>query len=145
MKIYIIEQAGCEKEIKIYCDQVDDEVLAILAQLKRQEQRLVVFDQQHTKQMLEPYTILYCEYVDRLVFIYTKDKIFTTSASLAELETSLEPLGFIRGSKSVLVNVNEIDALQSELGGRIRATLSNQEIIQISRHYAKRLRQLLLK
>ncbi len=145
MKVSIIEGEGLEKEIIIKCSVIDDEILALLNKIKIKSTRLSVMDQQQRTKLVDHTHILYCEYIDRSVYVYTKKQLYTCAHSLAELEAQLLGANFIRCSKSMIVNIDEIETLQSEMSGCIIATLSNEERIRISRHYAKLLRQRLLK
>lgn len=90
---------------------------------------------------LSPGDVLYAEFVDRSVFICTRTAVYATPLSLAQLE-ALSP-SFFRCAKSMLVRVSAICRLKSQPGGRIMATLLNDERILISRHYAGALRRLL--
>lgn len=89
--------------------------------------------------LLEPREVLYAEFVGRAVFLYTKDAVHPSTQSLAQLARDWP--GFIRCSKSMVVNLHCVCRLRSEFSGRLLATLSNGEGILISRHYAAGLRQ----
>ncbi|MCY7129400.1 LytTR family DNA-binding domain-containing protein [Streptococcus mutans] len=87
--------------------------------------------------------ILYCERVDGIVFAYTKNKVYQIFHSLRDLEASYYRLGYVRCSKSMIVNIYKIHYFNSEPYGRIRATMENDEEIMISRKYANRIRTIL--
>ena len=63
--------------------------------------------------------------------------------TLSEAQERLENHGFFRCNKSMALNLNHIESVKSELGSRINAALDNGEHVVISRHYAKRFRELL--
>ena len=144
MKITVLEEPGAQKELIIRCEAVDAEIQGILQLLGYQKKRFIVKEGTKTR-FLDLGGILYCEYVDYGVFAYTQKEVLPTESTLAEIEKDFAPYGFIRCSKSMVVNIGMIDALKSEAGGRIIATISNGERIVISRHYAKGLREMLLK
>lgn len=87
--------------------------------------------------------IYYIESVDKKTFLYTKNECFETKYRLYELEEMLNRY-FLRCSKAMIVNMRKIKAVKSELGGRMNATLLNDEVIVISRSYVKELKQRLL-
>lgn len=133
---------GAEPEVFIKCREVDEEVKKIAALLDMEKKRLWgFFDQQ--EHVIEPEEVLYCESVDGVVFIYTRNQVYRSVYTLNETETVFSEFGFFRCSKSMVVNMNSIKSLKSELGNRIDAVLSNGEHIIISRHYVKQFRLIL--
>ena len=87
--------------------------------------------------------IYYFESVDNTVFAYTKKCSYQTKYPLNELENIVSNRRFFRCSKSIIVNINKIQSLKSNVGNRIDLTLDNQEHIIISRRYAKEFRRCL--
>jgi DNA-binding LytR/AlgR family response regulator len=140
MKIRVIEEPGVQKELIIRCESVDEQIRKLLRLLSSQNKRIVAIEGSDTR-FFDPASVLYFEYVDRNVFVYTEHTVLPTGASLAEIENDFSDQGFIRCSKSMVVNINRIAALKSGSGGRIIATIDNGEKIMISRHYARILRE----
>ena len=93
--------------------------------------------------LLEYGDILYFECVDNVVFAYTDSEAYQIQFSLTELEDKTKSMSFFRCNKSFIVDIKKITVLRSNLGNRIDATLKNGEHIVVSRHYAKRLREIL--
>ncbi|MBO4775403.1 MAG: LytTR family transcriptional regulator DNA-binding domain-containing protein, partial [Lachnospiraceae bacterium] len=87
--------------------------------------------------------ILYAESVDKKTFIYTDEKVLSTDKRLYELENILDKRDFFRCSKSVIININKVTRLKPEITRNILATLSNGEVVVISRRYAAELKKLL--
>ncbi|MBR1798091.1 MAG: LytTR family transcriptional regulator [Clostridiales bacterium] len=79
--------------------------------------------------------ILYIESVDEKSFIYLKDDCYESRRRLYDLEEMLKPNGFMRISKSVLVNLMRIESIKPALNGRFLCRLSNNEEVIISRKY----------
>ena len=52
---------------------------------------------------------------------------------LYELEEQLAPRDFVRVSKSAIVNFDQVKSLRPDLGGRLRLTLSNGEVVVANR------------
>jgi len=81
--------------------------------------------------------------VDERLFAYTKTRALQVAMTLGEAENLLSQSGFFRCNKSMVLNVNRVSAVKSEMGNRINATLDNGEHVIISRHYARAFRELL--
>lgn len=138
MKWTIIEDDLPEAELILRCrDPNAPEIMRLRDYLEGVAARLPAQSEDGLL-LLEPQEILYGECVGRTVFLYTQTAVFPTGLSLARLEDCAED--FFRCSKSMVVNLRHLRHLQSELSGRILATLSNQERILISRHFAAALR-----
>lgn len=133
---------GQEPEIIIKCRDVDERVNKLLALLDLHKKKLLGFADQK-EHLIDPSAVLYCESVDGTVFIYRKDKVYQSAYTLSEIESIFSEMGYFRCSKSIVININSIKSLKSELGNRIDALLSSGEHIIISRHYAKQLRAIL--
>ena len=53
----------------------------------------------------------------------------------------LDSFGFIRNSKSQILNIAKIKSICPDFGGRIEAVMENDEILIISRQYSKILKE----
>ena len=140
MNVQLIEDPSCpEIEIIIRCPRADGEALRLMALLRAGNQRLTGERDGQTF-LLEPRQILYADTADRRSFLYTESGVYETPFRLYELE---ERLGgeFFRASKSSLINFEQIRSLRPDLGGRMRVTLSNGEVLVISRQYAVFIKQ----
>ena len=91
--------------------------------------------------LLSPDETLYCESVDEHTFLYTASAFYQTALTLAELEGRYGELGYLRVSKSAVINLHRIRSLKSRTSGRIEASLENGERLVVSRHYAPLLRE----
>ncbi len=144
MKITIVEEANVDTEIIIKCSEVNNEIIALIEKLKVKSDKILAYDDKLENTLIPVKEILYCEYVDRVVYLYTLDNIYKTNFSLNELEDKLPKEEFFRCSKSFIINIDSIQAFKSDLGGRLIATLDNNEKICISRHYSKLFREKLV-
>ena len=75
--------------------------------------------------------------------MYTTGHVLQTEKRLYELEELLDEKTFFRASKSVIVNLNKITKLKPEVTRNILATLTNGEVIVISRRNVKALKELI--
>lgn len=86
--------------------------------------------------MIELSDILYIDTVDKKTFCYTMQDVYEISYRLYELEETLDAR-FIRINKSCILNMEQLDHIRADFGGRIMCTLSNQETLSVSRQYAQ--------
>ena len=87
--------------------------------------------------------ILFFETGQNLVYVHSLDNVFETSEKLYQLEASL-PKEFMRISKSTIVNVNQISALEKHItSGRSIRFYKSHKITYASRMYFPLLKQAL--
>lgn len=102
---------------------------------------LIVNDLSENKQIKVAYhNIFYIEYVNRKLFVYIKENMYELKIPLYKLEKQL-PNYFVRCSKSMIININEIKEFSSSLNGNVTAELLNNEKIIISRRYVKDIKE----
>ena len=136
MHVQLIEDAGCpEIQIVIRCPKADGEVLRLMALLRAGDRKLTG-EQDGQTFLLDPDQILYADTTDRRSFLYTESGVYETPLRLYELDGN-----FFRASKSSLINFDQIRSLRPDLGGRMRVTLSNGEVLVVSRQYAVTIKQ----
>jgi two-component system LytT family response regulator len=63
--------------------------------------------------------------------------------TVSALEENLDPTRFLRISRSVIVNLDSVRELQRESHGEFRMLLKSGEQLSLSRHFRKRLRDIL--
>lgn len=87
--------------------------------------------------------ICYIESVDKRTFVYTNESFFQTEQRLYQLEQELATLGFVRVSKSCIVNINALESIKPLFNSRMEATLKNGEKLYITRKYIGNIKQAL--
>lgn len=85
--------------------------------------------------------ILYLDTTDRKTFIYTKDKIYECKKNIITLEKELVQTSFVRTSKTTLLNISVLQAVQPYPNHRILAQLNNGEKLIVSRKYIPDLKE----
>jgi two-component system LytT family response regulator len=85
--------------------------------------------------------IVRIEIEDKLVFACTAKERLSLEKSLGELETMLQPVGFLRISRSELVNLEMVRELAPYFSGTWRVKLANGEERDVSRERAKQLKE----
>lgn len=140
MKIRVEHGGQEENELVLYCKELDEECLEVLALLRERGTKLAAFKDGETH-MLKPSDIFYAEAVDGKTFLYTSDMVLESGHSLAALQEKHENTGFVRVGKSQLVNLFHVGKLKSLPNSRIEITLKNGEKLIASRHYVQNLKE----
>ncbi len=138
MKITVQECETCtELEVNILCRRHNRKVNEIIDFLQRDSHKVNVQNEKKQTFILPYEQIFYIEVVDKKVFIYGKDEIYECKYKLYQLEELLPETHFFRISKSVLLNVLNVQSLEPEEGRRLKVTLDNEERLIVSRQYVK--------
>ncbi len=87
--------------------------------------------------ILDPGDIYYLDHIDRKLFAYTKNGVYRLMTTLAACEEQLWNYGFVRVSKSNLINIFKIKQLKPDLNMKVYASFDNGERICINRSYKK--------
>jgi DNA-binding LytR/AlgR family response regulator len=90
--------------------------------------------------LLSPRDILYAIVEDQIVFLHTAAERFATDRTIAELEALLASAGFVRVSRSTLVNLDHTRELLPWFSGTWKVKLSNDAEIDVSRDRARHLK-----
>ncbi|SMC70753.1 LytTr DNA-binding domain-containing protein [Oscillospiraceae bacterium] len=87
--------------------------------------------------ILDPREVYYLDHIDRKLFAYTKDGVFRLMDTLTSCEEMLWNYGFVRVSKSNLINVYKIKQLKPDMNMKVYASFDNGERICVNRSYKK--------
>lgn len=140
MRVKVIEKKSADLTITIECPNKDTrEIEEILLLLGNVGKRVLVMKDKE-KFLLSPRDVLYAEFVDGTVYVYTEEAMYTTHLSLYYLEKEFEAFGWFRCCKSMIVNIMRIKALKSDVAGKVLLTLDSGERLIVSRKYASLLR-----
>ena len=142
MKVTIKRDIESGTAVEIHCREVTSETERLERYISRFDERLTASENGSTYNV-QIDEILYIESVDKKTFLYTKGHVLQTEKRLYELEELLDEKTFFRCSKSVIVNLNKITKLKPEVTRNILATLTNGEVIVISRRNVKALKELI--
>ncbi len=135
MKIELIEDSFLEEtQVLIRFPRVDERILGLIAVLRADDRKLTGVKKGETF-LLNADEILYIDTVDKHTFLYTASEVYETPLRLYELTEQLEVFDFFRAGKSSIINLRQIHSLRPEFEGRLRFTMSNCEVLFISRQY----------
>ena len=90
--------------------------------------------------LLAPREIVYAGVEDQLVFLHTASERFSTDRTIAELEELLGPAGFVRVSRSAIVNLHYARELLPWASGTWKVRLTNGVELDVSRERARSLK-----
>ena len=142
MKVTITKDIESGTAVEIHCREVTSETERLERYISRFDERLQATSEGNTYSV-QLDEIPYIESVDKKTFLYTTGHVLQTEKRLYELEELLDEKTFFRASKSVIVNLNKITKLKPEVTRNILATLTNGEVIVISRRNVKALKELI--
>lgn len=89
--------------------------------------------------------IFYIESVDKKTFVYCEKEVYMCSLRLYELEKMVEQAGFVRVSKSTILNIERLKGVKTLVNSRLEAILSNGERVCVTRKYLKDIREALIR
>ena len=142
MKVTVSKDIESGTAVEIHCREVTSETERLVRYIRRFDERIMASENGSSYNVAIE-EILYIESVDKKTFLYTTGHVLQTEKRLYELEELLDEKTFFRCSKSVIVNLNRITKLKPEVTRNILATLTNGEVIVISRRYVRALKTLI--
>lgn len=89
--------------------------------------------------------IFYFESVDKKTFVYCEKEVYMCSLRLYEIEKMVEQAGFVRVSKSTILNIEQLKGVKTLVNSRLEAILSNGEHVCVTRKYLKDIREALIR
>lgn len=140
VNINIIEKLK-EESCTFYVHKVTSFILDMISTLENSSDDYLIVNSIHKNEQekISCSTIYYLEYLERKVFIYTKENIFEIKSPLYKLQYTL-PDNFIRISKTIIVNIHFLNKFSAKASGNIEALLSNGENLIVSRKYVSSLK-----
>ena len=129
-----------EPEVIIRCGALDESVQSLIDFLEDSSRKLLGFAA-GTLHILAPEKIIYIESFDNKVLIHYDGECYTSLKRLYELTEELREHGFLRISKSTILNIRKIVSVRPLFDGRLEARLKNGEKVAISRKYVSLLKE----
>lgn len=135
MKLNIItNQQLTEPEIDINCSYIDKPLQKIINYIT--QYTFTIEGESEGKHYQLPLDkIYYIESVDSKTYLYSKNHSFSCKAALSTLEDQLVNTPFVRISKNCLLNTTYLKCVELYPNHRLKAELTNDEHIIISRNY----------
>lgn len=86
---------------------------------------------------IDIHNIVYIEGFSKEAYIHTDGSQFEVKEKLYELEETLGNYGFIRISKSLIINCYKIESLEPMVNMKYRIHMNNGEYVELTRNYLK--------
>jgi DNA-binding LytR/AlgR family response regulator len=135
-----------ETEIHVCKDRADEEVRRLLGELHTLfDETLAGMDDVGNRCSFRPTEILSFYAEGQKVYALGADKRYSVTEKLYELEAKLGNHGFVRISKSEIVNFRQIRNLDLSLTGTIRVTMKNGYETYASRRNVAKIKEMLRK
>ena len=123
-----------ENYLELHYNTIDEETAAVLERLK-DNLRYLEGSCDGRKVTVALADIYYIETVDRRTYAYTKDMCVEIREALRDVLEEYENIGFVRISKSAIVNIYKIRKLQGDINMRVIIFLKNDEKLIMNRSY----------
>ena len=130
------EEDLLENYLELHYDRIDEESEAVLDRL-RDTLKYIEGTCEDKKVNIAVRDIFYFETVDRKIFAYTKDMCVEVKEALRDIIDEYSKIGFVRISKSSVVNIYKIKKLEGDLNMRVIIHLKNDEKLIMNRSYKK--------
>ena len=141
----VIDKAYRETQIHVCKDTLDEEVKNILSELHTLfDETLSGTDEKGNRCLIKPAEVFSFYAEGQRVFAMDHTHRYSLSKKLYELEESLGSHGFVRISKSEIVNVKRIRSLDMSISGTIRVIMKNGYETFASRRNVAKLKELLV-
>ncbi len=134
-----------ETELHVCKDRMDDEVRRIVDELHGMfDPTINGMDEVGNRCVIRPAEIVSFYAEKQKVIALGVEKKYTVQKTLQELETEFESCGFVRISRSELVNLHRIKSLDMSLTGTIRVIMQNGYETYTSRRNVTHLKERML-
>ena len=87
--------------------------------------------------------IYYFESVDKTTFVYCEQEVYKTDYRLYQIVKDFAHLGFVRISKSCVLNTSVLNSIAPLPNSRMEVTLQNGERLLVTRKYLENIKQAL--
>lgn len=140
MKVELKINPDGEERITIEANALTSDIQKLYAQLKQLEEQsnqspTIIGYKDDLEIYLKTDTILYFETIDEIVYAHTRLEAYVIKSRLYELEKKL-PHQFMRISKTTILNVNYLHAIEKGFGGpRMIQFLNTSKSVYVSRKY----------
>lgn len=122
-----------ENYLEIHYGNLNKETQDIITYL---ESKNVLMGRNETEsRLIKPDEIYYIEIVDRKCYAYLKKEVWQLEEGLSELTDRYEMHGFVRVSKSMVVNIYKVKEIKANFNMRMNLVLLNEETIVMNRSY----------
>ena len=130
-----------ETTIIIRCKEMDDSIKSIVDFINGQGTRFLVGQKGDMRHILKPTDIYYFHTANDTVSAVTATGEFRLKEKLYELEEMLAPSQFIRLSKSVIANLDEMSRFEASFNGTLCVYFKSGAKEYVSRNYVNAIKE----
>jgi len=120
--------------ITIQCGRIDARLQQLISQIRLYSFTLIG-KKDGRSYVIPVEEVCYFESVDDTAFLYTESDVLEAGMKLYEIEEQLSGTGFVRVSKSCILNTEKLLSVRPMLNGKYEAELKSGEKVLVSRHY----------
>ena len=140
VKISYIEPEKTERaELYVVRGHQSLETLVQVIEKESYKEKVLYVTDKDEKYQISFTHIFFIESIGEKILVHTEKKVFQCKKRLYELEKEL-PEYFSRISKSVILNLRQVEYYRPQLNGIMKANLYNREEVYISRKYLREIR-----
>lgn len=138
-----IDPRIAETDVLITADSENQEVIKIEEALDKiqHEGQIITIEIQQTIYQIAFSQILYVEVFGDHTIIHTQERSYKIRQPLYKVEKQLTDKRFIRGSRSLIFNLDYVIRFRSSFSGTYLAKMADQQEVTISRRYWKKVKE----
>lgn len=118
-----------------------DDLFKLIAGRKKEHLSRIPVTKLNEILILDADTIVWFGIEDGLVYARSEKGKFVTKYNLNELEELLDPEIFFCANRAEIINLSKVKKIVRWFGGRIKAVMSDETEIEVSRQQSKKLRE----
>ncbi|KRN07613.1 hypothetical protein FD15_GL000904 [Liquorilactobacillus sucicola DSM 21376 = JCM 15457] len=142
IKIKVVKiSKNVDDEVLFHVHEVTGNIQQAISILKSNNQHFFASAVDSTReQQLDYANIVFVEYLERQMFIYTADKVYYVRCSLAKFNQE-SPNYLVQISKATMINLYTISSFETKINGNLLVTLNTGEQQIVSRKFVAHLRK----
>lgn len=142
IKIKVVKiSEDMEANVHFHVHEITENVQQAITILKGGNQHLFASSMSSTReQQIDYANIVFAEYLNRQIFVYTTNKVYYIRRSLTKFNQQ-SPNYLVQISKSVMINLYTVSSFETKLNGNLLVILSTGEKQIVSRKFVSNLRK----
>ncbi len=138
-----IDESCTEPKVVVYTDRMTDEVTELVGRLSEGAAGAIVGFRGERAELIDRADVVRVYAAEGKVFAVTDGGEYRLRLRIYEAETRLAGYGFVRISKSEIVNIKKVKGFDLSFSGTICVLLSNGDTTYVSRRYMSKVKQIL--
>ncbi|WP_042458773.1 LytTR family DNA-binding domain-containing protein [Neobacillus dielmonensis] len=144
MKLFLnIDKALKETKVTIEAPEMDENIQELIDSISGREQQFLIGKKGEMQHILKPDDVHYFHAENEQIIAVTGADSFIVKEKLYELEALLPSKKFIRLSKSVIANLNQMSRFEASFNGTLCIHFKSGKKEYVSRTYVPAIKELL--